>query len=163
MLAASSSAGCGGEPAIPDAVTCRLPDIDTGTRCTSGRYWTDVAPSPRMRPGAPCIACHEVSPGAPRFVVAGTVFPTLHEPTDCFGASGPVVVRLTGADGLIIELPTVSTGNFFTATPIAMPIRAELLFEGRSRVMCGAQPSGDCNGCHTEEGNEGAPGRIMMP
>jgi hypothetical protein len=29
--------------------------------------------------------------------------------------------------------------------------------------MSTLQSSGDCNGCHTEQGKNGAPGRIFLP
>jgi len=141
-------------------------DTDRGSICTSQQMWTDGdQASTLMRPGAPCIDCHADAGGAPLFAVAGTVYPTLHEPTDCYGAAGDVVVRITGSDGATIDLPVGSSGNFFASTSagIVFPIRADVLFEDRVRAMCGWQSNGDCNLCHTEEGANGAPGRIRLP
>jgi uncharacterized membrane protein len=42
-----------------------------------------------MHPGGACITCHTIK-GGPAFKVAGTVFPTLHEPNDCNGDPQPI-------------------------------------------------------------------------
>ncbi|HJX65368.1 MAG TPA: hypothetical protein VJ860_15605 [Polyangia bacterium] len=34
---------------------------------------------------------------------------------------------------------------------------------GIERVMVSTASSGDCNGCHTQTGANGAPGRITLP
>ena len=116
-----------------------------------------------MRPGAACLACHATSPGAPAFVVAGTVYPSAHEPDDCYGASGDIRIAITDADARTFELTVGSSGNFFTAEPVSFPVTAEVRFAGASRAMCAGRSSGDCNGCHTEAGAQGAPGRIQLP
>ena len=53
-------------------------------KCTSGNDWSS-GEGPTMRPGEACISCHSAS-GGPRLAVAGTVYPTAHEPDDCDGA-----------------------------------------------------------------------------
>lgn len=121
-----------------------------------------------MRPGAACNECHLAAGGAPVFAVAGTVYPTLHEPDDCYGASGAmerVVVRITGSDGASLDVPVNSSGNFYASTSagIVFPVFAEVVTPTAVRSMCGWQEDGDCNACHTEEGTNGAPGRIRLP
>lgn len=141
-------------------------EIDTRSLCTSAQLWLDGdEASTLMRPGAACNACHDEIGGAPAFAVAGTVYPTLHEPTDCYGASGDIIVRILGSDDAELDLPVGSSGNFFAAVSagIVFPIRAEVVFDGRMRGMCGWVPHGDCNLCHTEEGVDGAPGRVRLP
>ena len=50
-----------------------------------------------------------------------------------------------------------------------IPYRARLVANGLSREMTYAQTSGDCNGCHTEQGTHvapetiDAPGRLVWP
>lgn len=139
---------------------------EPGSICTSQQIWSkgDQA-STLMRPGAACNDCHAKVGGAPVFAVAGTVYPTLHEPTDCYGVAGDTIIRITGSDGVIIDLPVGTSGNFFASNSaeIVFPIRADVLFEGRVRAMCGWQSTGDCNLCHTQEGANGAPGRVRLP
>lgn len=137
--------------------------------CSSRTLWTDGdLASTLMRPGAACNACHLENGGAPLFVVAGTVYPTLHEPDDCYGASGSdgtVVVRITGSDGATLDLPVTTSGNFFASSSagIVFPVFAEVVTDGGVLAMCGWQADGDCNGCHTQQGANGAPGRVRVP
>jgi len=100
----------------------------------------------------------------PQFEIAGTVFPTAHEPDDC-NAENPagVAVVITGADGQSFELAANRVGNFFLLERVAMPYTARVISQGRVRAMRTAQRSGDCNGCHTQTGAGGAPGRILLP
>ena len=67
--------------------------------------------SPQMEPGGDCIGCHASGDG-PRFVIAGTVMNALHDDTNCAGVAG-VTVRVTGADGLSVEMVTNGVGNFY--------------------------------------------------
>jgi hypothetical protein len=56
-----------------------------------------------------------------------------------------------------------SVGNFYSTGSIATPFDAKVLNGSKERDMVAAQTSGDCNSCHTEQGANGAPGRIMPP
>jgi hypothetical protein len=172
-IAAMSAWVAGGMP----PGTCEL---DAGTSpglgpftgppvCTSGVHWTQGNEGPLMNPGKPCLSCHG-QPGseAPSFILAGTVYPTGHEPDLCDGVngSGKVVVMVTDASNKVWNLPVNAAGNFYQAgSPgsIALPFHARVTRAGKERVMMGAQSSGDCNGCHTEAGHNGAPGRIVQP
>jgi hypothetical protein len=117
-----------------------------------------------MDPGKACIACHNSGEG-PRFTLAGTVYPTGHEPDLCYGADGAngAMVVATGADGKVVTVLPNATGNFTYAGALALPYRAKVVFMGRERVMAAAQTSGDCNACHTQTGAMNAPGRILLP
>jgi hypothetical protein len=116
-----------------------------------------------MRPGEACIACHSSGEG-PRYSIAGTVYPTAHESNDCNGASDPnVQVVITDATGATITLPLNSAGNFESRQSIATPYTAKVISGTKVRAMATPQTSGDCNSCHTEQGNNGAPGRIIAP
>jgi hypothetical protein len=142
------------------------PDLEA---CTSKTFWTGgTSGSPWMMPGRACIACHKTTNGhGPRFAVAGTLFPTAHEPDTCYGvpASTGAVVIITDANG--VEQPPLavsSGGNFFARwASLAMPYRAKVVVGDSERVMQTPQTNGDCNACHTREGAEGALGRITLP
>src|SRR6185369_17553767 len=55
--------------------------------CTSGMTWTrGDHGSSVMNPGRACLACHAANHG-PAFTIAGTVYPTGHEPDLCDGAA----------------------------------------------------------------------------
>lgn len=140
----------------------------TGTpSCTSGTSWSLAeAPSPAMHPGVACNACHQRL-GGPNLTVAGTVYPTLHEPDDCNGKGPPpsLTVVIQDASGQTLELPVNAAGNFFSANKITPPFRARVVdgASGAIRPMIGSVTSGDCNACHTAGGVNGAPGRVVSP
>jgi hypothetical protein len=139
---------------------------DTPPQCSSGTYYSPSGDeSSRMAPGNTCISCHAQSGGeAPRFALAGTVYATAHEPTNCNGVNvGGATVVITDAQGATITLNVNAAGNFSTSQAVAMPFRAAVQYDGKTRAMVAAQTSGDCNSCHTESGANGAPGRIMLP
>jgi hypothetical protein len=115
-----------------------------------------------MHPGRACIDCHQSSDG-PRLTIAGTVFPTMHEPDDCDGASANVQVVITDANGKVLTLPVNAAGNFYTSSSVAMPFHAKVVSSAGERAMNATQTTGDCNGCHTPTGANSAPGRITSP
>jgi mono/diheme cytochrome c family protein len=131
--------------------------------CTSGTLWTGGnMKSPLMNPGEACLACHQVM-GGPNLRVAGTVFPTLHEPNDCYGSPPPLTVVVTDANNKVIQMPVNAAGNFDTRTRYAAPYKAIITDGTKTRAMMGTVTSGDCNSCHTQNGTNGAPGRILAP
>ena len=120
-----------------------------------------------MFPGRNCIRCHQSGDDdAPRFVIAGTVYATDHEPNDCLGAPGATVV-ITDAKNRRYVLPVNGAGNFYltkaAAPSFATPYRAAVRYQGRENAMPFEQTVGSCNYCHTAIGVEGAPGRILLP
>src|SRR6478609_6486750 len=163
LTAGSPPGTCDDEPSSTDN------RFDAQPTCSSSSYWTAYeSGSPWMNPGLPCIKCHRQYPNfAPRFTVAGTVFPTAHEPDKCFGvpASTGAAVIITDANGQ--ELPpiqVVSGGNFGAIlADLAVPYRAKVVVGDSERVMVTPQTNGDCNTCHTQTGAEGAPGRVIVP
>lgn len=117
-----------------------------------------------MHPGDTCIGCHAQAGGeAPLFTAAGTVYPTLHEPVDCNGIAGGASVVITDANLATYTLTVNSAGNFYTNAPLVFPITAKVVANGHESAMAAAQPMADCNGCHTQDGTNGAPGRIAVP
>jgi mono/diheme cytochrome c family protein len=152
--------------------------FDTPVQCSSGETWpADADEGPRMHPGGACITCHAMQDGAPDLWLGGTVYPTAHEPIDCLGADtgGAAVVEITDAAGRVFMLTPNESGNFLLdsededdyVAPFSpvfeYPYRARVLFEGRERAMATPQTTGDCNSCHTVDGANGAPGRIVLP
>ena len=148
----SSPKDAGGKDAAPEAASV----------CTSkSSAPAGSPPSALMKPGKACIECHTAA-GAPAFEIAGTVYPTLHEPNDCNGVSG-VKVLIIDAAGNMIQLPTNAAGNFMRVTSFPRPYRAMVVKGNDVREMKTPQYDGDCNGCHSEWGENGAPGRVMAP
>lgn len=137
---------------------------DTPVVCTSKTTWTrGDRGSSSMHPGGTCISCHAGSGGeAPAYAIAGTVYPTAHEPLDCNGSSGATVV-IVDATGKTLTLTTNAAGNFYSSAAITTPYHAKIVSNGKERAMVAAQTSGDCNACHTESGTNSAPGRLMLP
>ena len=130
--------------------------------CTSGRTWTSGNQgSPSMHPGHACLTCHSQNSG-PVFAIAGTVYPTSHEPDDCDGAA-LVQVVVTDANGATATATTNDAGNFHIATLLTPPFQVKLVNGSKERAMAVHTPSGDCNSCHTESGASGAPGRLLAP
>ncbi|HUM13099.1 MAG TPA: hypothetical protein VLT82_19275 [Myxococcaceae bacterium] len=117
-----------------------------------------------MEPGHACITCHSQQ-GGPSLTVAGTVFPTGHEPDDCNArAAGGAVVTVTDANGVTATFTASSvSGNFHGSTQLTFPITARVTFNGKTRSMGTAVSTGDCNSCHTQTGVSQAPGRITLP
>jgi hypothetical protein len=134
-------------------------------KCTSGTMWTGGnRGSADMNPGRACIACHSTMNG-PSLTIAGTVYPSAHEPDLCNGANGSNGARvvITGADGVTQTLTPGASGNFNSRTRVTTPFKAKVTYMGRERTMMTAQTSGDCNSCHTQTGTNSAPGRILLP
>ncbi|HEY3496788.1 MAG TPA: hypothetical protein VGK73_18950, partial [Polyangiaceae bacterium] len=156
--------------------------------CTSGKHWDPEdddnnggldEEGPWMNPGRACITCHLEEEDEPILQIGGTVFPTLHEEDLCYGVDGTssdAHVVITDASGATFTLPLERTGNFSLLareedddededdTPqVRFPIRAKVVAGGRERTMLTPQNTGDCNSCHTEQGRNDAPGRILLP
>lgn len=129
-------------------------------KCSTGAAWTG-GEGERMDPGRACIDCHGKE-GGPRFTFAGTVMGKLTEEDGCVGPTGAQVV-LVGADGKAVSITTNDVGNFRTNLTLALPYRAKIVANGKTKEMTTPQTSGDCNACHTKTGANAAPGRLTMP
>lgn len=128
--------------------------------CSTGQF-VNVGEGSTMKPGGDCISCHASGEG-PRFVAAGTVMNDYGDTQGCEGIEG-VTVKITDANGQVHTLQTNSSGNFFTSQAIATPYTVELSYMGDTRAMASAQTDTDCASCHTANGENGAPGRILVP
>jgi hypothetical protein len=135
---------------------------NTQTVCTSGKYWTSGT-SMSMRPGEACQACHQKQ-GGPNYSIAGTVYPTAHEPKDCYGSMGGINVVVTDKNNKVVTVPVSgSSGNFGSNATIVAPFFVKVTAGNTTRAMIGSLTNGDCNSCHTETGANNAPGRVMAP
>jgi hypothetical protein len=143
------------------------------TICSSGRT-AGTSENEDMAPGLACISCHELTNSggdgmeAPSFAFAGTVYRRVHEPDFCVGGpegSDPAEVEVISATGQHHLAPVTAGGNFMLEldAPLEFPITAGVRYRGRTRWMIQRQVTGDCNTCHTEQGERNAPGRIQLP
>jgi hypothetical protein len=131
--------------------------------CTSKKLWNNGNEgSSQMRPGGACITCHSKQ-GGPNYVVAGTVYPTAHEPNDCNGVTGNLTVVVTDKNGVTKTIPVNGVGNFSLNGQLAAPFKVKITNGAKERAMIGSLTAGDCNSCHTATGVNGAPGRVMAP
>lgn len=130
--------------------------------CPSGQTWPAGAEGRLMNPGMSCISCHAAQGEGPTYSLAGTVFDRFHSADLCYGAAD-VQVEITDANQQVITLTTNATGNFYSSANIAFPATAKVKRDGLERAMVAAVPHGDCAACHTVEGANGAPGRIVAP
>jgi hypothetical protein len=140
---------------------------DTPVTCTSGQTWNngDEGTS-RMYPGRACNDCHASEKPDEIYSFAGTVYPTAHEPDDCLGVgSGDAVVEITDDNGNVHTATTNSSGNFSSNAGIAFPATVRIVVGNQSLEMVTPLMAGDgdCNTCHTQDGSDGAPGRIILP
>lgn len=128
------------------------------------------AEGPLMRPGEDCLECHgggtvpDESPtvadreGAKRWTVAGTVFASPDAPVDAGVRGAKVHVR--DANGFAFTLETNRAGNFYTAEPVAFPLRVTVEHGALSLEMEDDVTYGGCNGCHRLPPRQEAPGRV---
>jgi len=167
-LAVTCCAGCGGA----DEPASAADPFNGPSVCSSGQLRSiNESEGEEMGPGRACIACHADSNAAtgendaPIFAFAGTVYPTAHEPLDCIASqSAGAEIEITDAQGRVFTQVANHSGNFFDEPQqFSYPYRAKVRFQGRERSMAAPQVSGDCNTCHTERGDQAAPGRILLP
>ena len=163
-----------GEAASADAgasdIAAADPDVAVEPPCPSGVKWTwGNEGDPMMNPGQACVACHTSDPEAPQLLFGGTVFTALHTQDNCNSQAtdaGPITVEITGSDGKVLTAKVNAAGNFYVKTgakALVPPYNARVLQGDKVREMYGQQTIGDCNSCHTQAGDNGAPGRIMAP
>lgn len=92
---------------------------------------------PMMKPGSDCLECHGGGEeDARRWTVAGT-----------WGGQGNQVA-LRDAGGKTVSLHTNRAGNFWTAEPLAFPLRVSV----NGQAMAAAVAQGSCNRCHGSGG-----------
>jgi hypothetical protein len=147
--------------------------FDFPPMCSSGITWNKgEIEDPHMHPGRICLDCHMNAPNPfikNRFQIAGTVYPTGHEPDDCYGINGVAMgieVEVTDAMNQGFTMPVNEAGNFMQqALPgtVVFPITALVRRGGDELKMTTPQNTADCNSCHTQDGTNNALGRIVAP
>lgn len=152
------------------AIDAGTPDAGPApTTCTSGTFWTSGDHgSSDMNPGLACKTCHATKAFFKQYPFSGTVYPSLHEQDRC-DARPPAntTVQIIDKNGSVALTMTASgtSGNFHSSllVSVAMPYTARVTANGRTSTMTTPQTNGDCNSCHTEQGANGAMGRIVWP
>jgi hypothetical protein len=167
--AGAPAGSCGAVDAgapLPDAGTQPQP-----TTCTSSSWWTSGNNgSANMNPGLACKACHATNAFFKNYQFMGTVFPSLHEQDRC-NAPPPSggTIEIIDSNGMVAATltPDSPSGNFHSSIPVldtvSVPYTARVTLNGKTATMMTPQMTGDCNSCHTEQGANGAPGRIVWP
>lgn len=149
----------------PQGVSCAqgADPLNTPAQCTSGQMTgfctNEGCADLGMNPGIACGSCHGSW-------IAGTVYPTGHEPDLCLGGqTSGVTVVVTDANGKVANLlADVTTGNFRgSGRTMVAPFKVKVTSAKGERVMNQAAPNGNCNSCHTQNGTSNAPGRITVP
>ena len=169
--------GCTGTVGAPDEGA----GSSTGVAvCSSNVYWKEADKgSEFMHPGGKCNECHDKMTSAPLLKVAGTVYPTAHEPDECNGVAGGTVldggapeiaIVITDRTGRTLpQIPVNKVGNFNVTGEVLMPFNVKVVSKGKENKMMMQAPHGDCNACHTQGGSstipggQVAPGRITIP
>lgn len=121
-----------------------------------------------MNPGKPCLACHSSQAPDKAYPFSGTVFLARHEKDTCNSrppsATKVEIIDRNGTVALTLNVSTTS-GNFNSprSASVLLPYTARVYNGSRTATMTTPQTSGDCNSCHTEQGINGALGRIVLP
>jgi hypothetical protein len=165
IAALASMAACA--PAdLPGGFSDNPPPGHASDPCGTGAWWTGGnEESPRMHPGGDCISCHARGEG-PDFAVAGTVMTDTDDATDCMGVEGVTITLRDNAGEILAEMHSNAAGNFYTNAALPqsrLPYTVELASGGRTSAMATPQTETDCMACHTADGANGAPGRILAP
>jgi hypothetical protein len=155
-LPAGDCGGAGGAGGQLNVPTDPLP-------CT-GQQWppTSNHESPLMHPGVACIDCHDKHFNAPVLTIAGTIYGDAYIDNDCYGTAG-AQIEVTDANGAVYTMTSNPAGNFYRQGPVYFPISAKVTFNGKEIAMKQTVTTGDCNSCHTWNGAQNAPGRILLP
>ena len=153
--------------AVVLVAACYMGGAPSPDQCATKAVWSHGnSESPMMHPGWACIDCHSSSGEGPRYTIAGTIFPKHNELDDCNGSNGTtggLSVVITDKNGSSFSLAVNSVGNFFTRQVVATPFTAKVVSPAGEIAMMTPQTNGDCNSCHAQTGNNGAPGRIVTP
>lgn len=151
---------------LPDAGT---PDAGAPTTCASNVFYNQLLepPGELMNPGLSCPTCHAANQlFYVAFTYAGTVMPGLHEKNTCKSpptADGGIVEIAALDGGVFWQWEVNSSGNFRTLDAGPSPYVARLYRGGMVKQNQTTHTSGDCNTCHTEQGANGAAGRLTFP
>src|SRR5260370_14677779 len=93
--------------------------------------------------GKACMPCH-AGGGAPTFTAAGTLYDALTGGNAVAGAT----VQLVDATGKTVSIVTSTNGNFYTSTPLTLPVTARASGCPNNQPMISKVTDGNCNSCH---------------
>lgn len=165
--------------------TCTTTDGGTPmVTCTSASTWPTVlrySESNDMNPGLACRSCHvgqnfknqnplnRSAPANRRYYFAGTIFGGEHQKDFCNAVTrpGPISIEIYDNAGTMrfAMTPYAASGNFYNpllTAPSWLPYTVKVKVNGVvTKQMVTPQMNGDCNICHTELGEQGAPGRVI--
>jgi len=138
----------------------------TSGSCSSDSWWTSGNEgSTLMTPGGDCTGCHVRRGEGPVYEIAGTVYFDYADADNCNGVDGAEVV-VTDANGTEFTATSNAAGNFFL-TPgqanVTYPASVVVRYQGGERAMVNTIADGNCNVCHTVDGTQAAPGRVIAP
>ena len=127
--------------------------------------------------GKACIACHNSKAGGDLIVAGGTLYSYINTPNAYYYKNlSSYVVELVRDDGKVVRAKTYGSSlygqnSFFIKADGTLPLNSAQTFyviikDGAGRVVnrSGYHNSNgqrDCNSCHTQTGNSGAPGRVL--
>jgi hypothetical protein len=97
--------------------------------------------SGKHHPGEDCSTCHD-SLGDRAWTVAGTLFDTTGN------AVSGATIEVVDVNAQKLQLKTNDNGNFYTTTPVAMPLTVRASQCPSSSAMAGKVNAGSCNSCH---------------
>ncbi len=146
-----------------------VPPLQAEVTCESQSFWLGGdAPSAEMNPGLACRSCHVRSAPELAYFFSGTVFGSRHEQDLCNSPppEGARIEILNAAGEIALTLLPNAAGNFISKARepgFPLPYRARVVVGDVESTMQSLQQNGDCNTCHTEQGQQGAPGRIVWP
>ena len=143
-------------------------DAGFPTTCASNAFYDpfNEPPGELMNPGLPCPTCHfDNQLFYVVFPYAGTVMAGPHEKDRCKSPPPPgATVEILELDGgLFWSWLANSSGSFRTMDAGPSPYVARLINDGGTKVSTTTHTSGNCNSCHTEQGTNGATGRLTWP
>jgi hypothetical protein len=129
----------------PDDASTVLPDAGFSQDAGAAQDAADCVPVSSlgpggMDPGSNCVSCHGY------LSVAGTVYSSASGGKPVIGAT----VRITGADGGVLELVTGVDGIFSSGQAVAFPAKVSVSKCPDTSMMTSTITSGECSatGCH---------------
>ena len=139
------------------------------TTCSSNAFWTAGDDGDeKMNPGLACRGCHTQKAPFKAYYFSGTAYSTPHEKDRCNAVAPPAGTKIEILDkngAVATTLTPNAVGNFHSIifNLVQLPYTARITANGKTLTMTTPQTETDCNSCHTEQGKNGASGRIVWP
>jgi hypothetical protein len=149
---------------------CNRCHTAAGTDSAPGRIVSSytAAATGAHNQGQRCLACHATgTDGAPILAMGGTLYTKLNAPDGEADTANGFSLRLRLASGTLHALtPGKGAGNYHAQSGVGESFTAEVL-DGAERVVNRSLENShtadrlNCNRCHSENGSEGASGRMV--